>query len=219
MEDFCVLLGLRPSAKYETTWERIGKAVRTHIPPERRYETFRQLTAILLLTYALRNADCHAKNLALLYTSRDDVHLSPAYDFVTTCIYPGYQNNPPGIGFMGKKTWLPGKNLINFISSTFGIPARDQTALVEQISDAIADTAPKVKQSIKEVPGFRDTGKYMLRAWNEGVSCLRDRRIYAIGKWKGADSFEGISDPPKLQNKREIIGRSPLLGRHSKPRK
>ena len=39
MEDFCSLLGLRPAAKYETTWERIAKAVRDHVPGSRRYET------------------------------------------------------------------------------------------------------------------------------------------------------------------------------------
>jgi serine/threonine-protein kinase HipA len=27
MEDFYALLGLRPAAKYETTWERIARAV------------------------------------------------------------------------------------------------------------------------------------------------------------------------------------------------
>src|SRR5271155_1997825 len=117
MEDFCALLGLRPAQKYETTWERIARAVRDHVPGGRRYETFRALAAILLLTYALRNADCHAKNLALLYTSRADAHLSPAYDFLTTCVYAGYQHNPPGIGFLGKKTWTPGKNLMKFVTS------------------------------------------------------------------------------------------------------
>lgn len=32
MEDFCALIGMKPSAKYETTWERIAKAVRDHVP-------------------------------------------------------------------------------------------------------------------------------------------------------------------------------------------
>ena len=41
------------------------------MPGGDQYGTFQKLTAILLLTYALRNADCHSKNLALLYTSRD----------------------------------------------------------------------------------------------------------------------------------------------------
>ena len=121
MEDFCALLGLRPAAKYDTTWERIARAVRDHVPGDRRLDTFRQLALTLLLTYALRNADCHAKNLALLYTSRADAHLSPTYDMLTTSVYAGFQHNPPAIEFMGKKTWMPGKNLQKFIAATFGI--------------------------------------------------------------------------------------------------
>lgn len=38
MEDFCSLLGLRPAAKYDTTWARIAKAVRDHVPGARRLD-------------------------------------------------------------------------------------------------------------------------------------------------------------------------------------
>jgi len=48
---------------------------------------------------------------SVLTCSRADVRLSPAYDMLTTAVYVGYQHNPPGIGFMGKKTWTPGKTL------------------------------------------------------------------------------------------------------------
>lgn len=216
MEDFCALLGLRPAAKYETTWERIARAVRDHVPGGRQYETFRHLTAILLLTYALRNADCHAKNIAMLYTSRADAYLSPAYDFLTTSVYAGYQLNPPGIGFLGKKTWTPGKNLMTFVTGTFGVSAREQSIILESISDSIAETVPLVREKIAEHPGFRDIGKRMLLAWQEGTTGLRDRRVYAAGDWPANRVFEGISDPPKLEAPRSVVGRSPLLSDRSK---
>jgi serine/threonine-protein kinase HipA len=212
MEDFCSLLGLRPAAKYDTTWERIAKAVRDHVPGTQRLKTFRQLTTTLLLTYALRNADCHAKNLALLYTSRADVHLSPTYDMLTTSVYAGFQHNPPGIEFMGKKTWLPGKNLQKFIAATFGIPPKEQQHLVQAISDAVADVGREVRQAMTEHPGFEEVGKRMLLAWAEGVRGLRDDRVYAVGDWVAGEEFEGISAPPKLTAEKNKIGRSPLLG-------
>lgn len=213
MEDFCALLGLRPSAKYETTWERIIKAVRDHVPAAARRDTHRQLVTILLLTYALRNADCHAKNIALLYTSRADVRLSPAYDMLTTAVYAGYQHNPPAIGFMGKKTWEPGKNLQKFILAHFGIEAKLQAEIIEAIGDAIADTAPQVREAMKEHPEFVDIGKRMLIAWHDGVSSLRDKRMYALGAWKPGKAMTGFSDPPKLESGKAVIGRSELLGR------
>lgn len=214
MEDFCALLGLRPAQKYETTWERIARAVRDQVPGNRQYETFRRLAAILLLTYALRNADCHAKNIALLYTSRADAHLSPAYDFLTTSVYPGYQHNPAGISFGGKKTWTPGKNLSKFIAGTFGIPLREQSEMVEHISDSVADAVPLVRGKMSELPEFRDTGKRMLLAWQEGVNSLRDRRMYFVGDWPANKKFEGISDAPRLESPSSVVGHSPLLAIH-----
>lgn len=38
-----MMLGLRPAAKYDTTWERIARAVRDHVPGPQRLQTYRQL--------------------------------------------------------------------------------------------------------------------------------------------------------------------------------
>jgi serine/threonine-protein kinase HipA len=63
-------MGLRPAAMYETTWERIARAVRDHVPGATQLEAFRQLATTLLLTYALRNADCHANRLLQRVSTR-----------------------------------------------------------------------------------------------------------------------------------------------------
>jgi serine/threonine-protein kinase HipA len=211
LEDFCALLGLRPEHKYETTWERIAKAVRDHVDGRYQHETFQKLAAMLLMTYAMRNSDCHAKNLALLYTSREDARLAPVYDFFTTSVYTGYRDNPPGIMFGGRKTWLPGKTLSKLITATFNIPDREQKEMVERISDAVADIAPAVREMMNRHAGFKDTGKRMLATWNDGVNHLRDSQMYALNPWKSSAAFKGISDPPKLENPRTVVGRSELL--------
>ena len=200
MEDFCSLLGLRPAAKYNTTWERIAKAVRDHVPGPQRLTTFRQLSTTLLLTYALRNADCHAKNLALLYTNRADVHLSPTFDMLTTSVYDGFVHNPPGIEFMGKKTWRPGKHLQKFIAVTFGIPLKEQQHMVQAISDAVADVGREVRHAMSAHPGFEDIGQRMLLAWSEGIQGLRDERVYAVGDWVAGDAFVGLTPSTKMGN-------------------
>jgi serine/threonine-protein kinase HipA len=213
MEDFCALLGLRPAAKYETTWERIAKAVRDHVPVANRPTTFREMATLLLLTYALRNADCHAKNVALLYTRHDDVHLAPAYDMITTAAYPDYQRNPPAIAFMGKKTWEPGKSLHTFITTTFGLPMREQVEIVDQVASAMAEVGPLVREAMQQHPGFVDIGKRMLLAWQEGIAGLRDKRIYASGPMALGEAFTGFSDPEPTRPKQAVVGRSDLLGR------
>jgi len=219
MEDFCVLLGLRPAAKYDTTWERVAKAVRDHVPGALQHESFRQLANTLLLTFALRNADCHAKNLSLVYTSRADARLSPLYDMVTTCVYPGYQHNPPGISVLGRKTWSPGKSLSQFIAACFGVAMREQVRMVEAISDAVSDTAPEVRSAMMRYPGFRDIGKHMLIAWRNGVGSLRNRRVYSMGEWMPGEAFAGFSDPPKLERNHTVVGESEGLAKRSRSTK
>lgn len=212
MEDFCALLGMRPAAKYETTWERIAKAVRDHVPGTGQLDTFRQLATTLLLTYALRNADCHSKNVALRYTSRADVRLAPVYDMLTTSVYAGYQHSPPGIAFMGKKTWMPGKSLQKFIVATFGIAVKEQREIVEVIGQAVSEVAPLVRAAMGAHSAFADIGKRMLQAWQEGIDGLRDERVYALGGISLGDAFSGFSNPPKLVTRKSAVGRSELLG-------
>jgi serine/threonine-protein kinase HipA len=167
----------------------------------------------------MRNSDCHSKNLALLYTSREDARLAPVYDFFTTSVYTGYRDNPPGIMFGGRKTWLPGKTLSKFITATFNISDREQKEMVERISDAVADTAPAVREMMNRHAGFKDTGKRMLATWNDGVNHLRDSRMYALSPWKSSAAFKGISDPPKLENPRTVVGRSELLAHRGRKTK
>jgi hypothetical protein len=37
-----------------------------------------------------------------------------------------------------------------------------------------------------------------------------------VGEWPANRAFEGISDPPKLEMPRSVVGRSPLLSDRSK---
>jgi len=87
--------------------------------------------------------------------------------------------------------------------------------MVERISDSVADVVPLIGNKISDLSEFRDTGKRMLLAWQEGVSGLRDRRVYSVGDWPAGIVFEGVSDAPRLKSPRSVVGRSPLLGGRS----
>lgn len=210
MEDFCALLGMRPGEKYMTTWERIAKAVRDHVRGPGRQQALQHLATQLLLTHALRNADCHAKNIALLYTGRDDAHVTPVYDMLTTAAYPDYARNPPAISLGGRKTWEPGKVLERTLLSVFNVTARDQRAIVEQISQAIEDIAPAVREAMAQHEGFHEIGKRMLLAWQQGMQTLLGKQVYNMGSAVRGESFHGLSDPEPGNPRRDVIGRSDL---------
>ena len=111
LEDACGLLGLPPHEKYATTTERVWNATRAYIPGERLREQREHFGWHILANYVVRNADCHAKNIALYYTSRADVAFTPVYDLVTTQAYPRFAANPPGLSVGGRQIWTPGRTL------------------------------------------------------------------------------------------------------------
>jgi serine/threonine-protein kinase HipA len=135
-------------------------------------------------------------------------------------VYPGYQDNRPGISFLGKKTWAPGKNLERFITSVFGVPARAHIKIVEAICDAISDAGPRARAAMVQHPAFEDIGNRTLLAWNGGIEGLRGQRVYAMPAWKPDNAFDGFSDPPKIVSPRRVVGRSEELARRaSRPKK
>ena len=84
--------------------------------------------------------------------------------------------------------------------------------MIESICEAITDTAPHVHEAIRQHAGFRDLGKHMLLAWDEGIQTLRDKRHYSLSQPQNENLLEGISSPQKLVNPKTIIGQSEGLG-------
>ena len=215
MEDLCSLLLLRPENKYESTWERVVNRINdTVVNTVRRYAALSQLADLLLLTYALRNADCHTKNIALLYASRDDVRLAPVYDMLTINVYDDYAKNPPGMSLGGRSKWMPGKTLETFLQVRCGIKPEEARHRVERICEAMVAVTPQVVEATQQHPHFREIGKRMLHAWNDGMNSLHLKKTWSLPSLDSAIEQARFSDPlPMKPTPREKVGRSPLLGK------
>ena len=215
MEDLCSLLSLRPEEKYQSTWERVVGRIKDVVTmPARQNAALSQLADLLLLTYALRNADCHTKNIALLYTSRASIALAPVYDMLTTTVYDDYANNPPAMPVEGRSTWMPGKALERFLQTRCSIMPAQTRERVERICEAIVGVTPQVVKAARRYPGFQETGKRMLHVWNDGINSLRLQKTWSLPSLEGAIKRARFSDvKPAVPAPREKIGRSPLLGR------
>lgn len=220
MEDLCSLLTLRPEQKYESTWERIVGRIKDVTPqPEQQNAALSHLADLLLLTYALRNADCHTKNVALLYSSRDRIELAPVYDMLTITVYDDYAKNPPGMPVDGRSTWMPGKALERFLQMRCNVMPAQTLERVERICEAVVQVTPQVVAAAAHYPAFQETGKRMLHAWNDGMNSLRLQKTWSLPSLDKTIAAAKFSEPkPGTPTKPEKIGRSPLLGqRWSQP--
>jgi serine/threonine-protein kinase HipA len=169
VEDFCALKGLDPASKYSGSLEDLAKLLLTYVRGELQGENARKLYTLLLLNYAVRNADAHLKNFALTYTSAADVALSPVYDIVTVTVYPEHADDIPGLTVAGKKVWRAGKFLRQYGATRLSLTATQMNRCIEGVQAAITETASKVGELADAYPEFREIGKRMLTEWEQGA--------------------------------------------------
>lgn len=218
-EDCCSLLGLSPEDKYNSTWERIARLTAEFVPHASLPRARDQLALTLLLSYALGNADCHTKNVALLYSNRSDVRLAPIYDMLTTLAYDTYAANPPGMFVGGRKSWDPGKTLWLYLQQTLGFDPPRQRELVDRVCDAVADTFPELVHHARNTPGFGPVASRIAHEWAMGIERLRDRTSVTVPDLIKTAQTAGLTPLPAKRPIPERVGESQLLGRRRRPRR
>ncbi|MDE1184099.1 type II toxin-antitoxin system HipA family toxin [Paraburkholderia sp.] len=219
VEDMCGLLGLPPHEKYNASTERLLNAARAYLVNRdtmRKHLT--QLGWHLLTNYVVRNADCHTKNIALLYSNIDDVAFTPVYDIVTTQAYPRFAANPPGLSVDGRKTWVAGKALERFFNARMGIAPRQYAQMVDALCESAVSVGHEMIEAARNEPAWRDVAKQMLHAWNDGMNALRHRHKSDAPASSLMPAIEaaGFSDAQPAERARDVIGRSPLLATRGK---
>ncbi|MET0964287.1 MAG: HipA domain-containing protein [Noviherbaspirillum sp.] len=158
------------------------------------------------------NANCHAKNLALLYSGTDDVRLAPICDMLSIRAYDRYAANPPGMYLDGRKSWTPGKPLWRYLQQFLQIDPARQRELVDTVCSATASVFPELLHQMKHMPGFSDTGARIAWEWNEGMKRFGDRLTVTVPDFVGAAVAAGGATPvPPVRQAPELIGESPLL--------
>ena len=170
LEDFCALMGLPPSRKYETTLEAIARHLRIHCTPSELMESSTRLIEMNVLNLVVRNADAHAKNYAMLYSSKENAILAPVYDVLTVSAYPEYAQNPYGLSIGGRKAWNLRKELERLAVEHLNLPKATVADAIEKIAAAMGKVMPMIGQRADEFPEFREVGKRMIRLWQEGFA-------------------------------------------------
>jgi serine/threonine-protein kinase HipA len=168
-EDMCVLQGLGADEKYDSTYERIARAIVRYVSSQHRDEAMKTFFKSLVLSVAVRNGDAHLKNYGILYgnPTEGDIRLAPIYDVVTTAAY--IPRDIPALSLGGAKKWWDAKALHKFGVAHCGLSQGVIREIFDQVTGAVGDTRVDVRRHSNDCPAFRETAEKMLMAWETGL--------------------------------------------------
>jgi serine/threonine-protein kinase HipA len=136
MEDFCSVLDVPTSAKYDGTMERVARAIRPlSTSPD---EDVLLLLKRSLFAWLIADGDMHLKNMALLKiaepgsTRFSSVRMAPLYDAVTTRVFPRLERDRLALKMNGKDDRLRRSDFKSF-ASTAGLRASDADAVIDEL--------------------------------------------------------------------------------------
>ncbi|MFZ4536112.1 type II toxin-antitoxin system HipA family toxin [Propionivibrio sp.] len=173
VEDFCSLQGNDPESKYDGSLENIAARLKDYVPPKHFFENATRLFKLLLLNYAIHNADAHLKNFALTYTSLADVALAPVYDILTVTAFPTYATNIPGLTLEGKKVWACGKSLHKYAAQRLQLSPTVRADALYRVTDALQNTFKDIQVYAEKYPFFRPAAKRMMDEWEKGIAGIQ----------------------------------------------
>ncbi len=165
LEDLCSVLDLPTSAKYDSTMERIVRAVRP-------ISTASEEDVLIILRRAvfawfIADGDMHLKNLALLKIAEPgeeafrSVRMAPLYDAVTTRIFPGLKHDHMALKLNGKDDQLRAKDFRTFARTVRLNAAAADVAIEDMLGQvgqavgriylpSLAEYAPNGKQMAEQ---------------------------------------------------------------------
>src|SRR5271170_3156760 len=162
LEDLCSVLDLPASAKYDSTMERIVRAVRPiSTAPE---DDVMIILKRAVFAWLIADGDMHLKNLAMLKIAEPDddafrsIHIAPLYDAVTTRIFPGLKHDHMALKLNGKDDRLHAKDFRTF-SRTARLTATDADAAIDNMIGQVGQAVDRI--SLPALAEYGPNGKKM----------------------------------------------------------
>lgn len=136
LEDFCSVLELPTTAKYDGTIERIARgARRLSTAPE---EDVAAIVRRALFAWLIADGDMHLKNIALLKIAEpgevkfSSVRMAPMYDAVTTRVFPNLTHDRMALKLNGKDDKLRRSDFRN-LAAMAGVKAADADDAIDAL--------------------------------------------------------------------------------------
>lgn len=147
MEDFCSILDLPTSAKYDGTIERMARRLR--LLSTNPIADLEILFRRALFAWFIADGDMHLKNLALLKIAEPGsrqfatVRFAPLYDAVTTRVFPGVAGDRMALKLNGKDDRLTRQDFLT-LAQIIDLPAARAEASMSELAIRLADGAPGI---------------------------------------------------------------------------
>ena len=173
LEDFCSILDLPASAKYDGTIERMARGLRplSTDPAADLDILFRRA----VFAWLIADGDMHLKNLALLKTAGAGakaftaVRFAPLYDAVTTRVFPGLGSDRMALKLNGKDDRLNGQDFLA-LARTIGLTAGGVEVAVADLAARLAARAVTLR-----LPDFADQSEAAKATQDKVIAIVRER--------------------------------------------
>ncbi|WGL60043.1 HipA domain-containing protein [Pigmentibacter sp. JX0631] len=131
-EDLCQLSEMLTEQKYKSTAEKTAKVIKKFVtfPGDELLKYFE----VTLFSFIIGNADMHLKNFSLMTNEKGIVHLSPAYDLISTRLLIPIQddNEELVLSVNGKKSNIKRKDF-EFLANNIGIKEKSFHFILKNI--------------------------------------------------------------------------------------
>ena len=173
MEDFCSILDLPASAKYDGTIERMARSLRSLSadPASDLDILFRRAVFAWLIAYS----DMHLKNLAVLKVAEvnakafTSVRFAPLYDAVTTRVFPGLGSVRMALKLNGNYDRLTRQDFLA-LARTIGVSAGDAETAIADLTARVADLAQGL-----QLPAFAAEAEAAKTARDKVTALVQER--------------------------------------------
>lgn len=178
MEDFCSILDLPTSAKYDGIIERMARSLRplSTDPGADLNILFRRA----VFAWLIADGDMHLKNLAVLKTAQTgaktfaNVRFAPLYDAVTTRVFPGFGGDRMALKLNGKDDHLTRQDFLA-LARSMGLSVKNAEAGIDTLTAQITERLETL-----QLPAF--AGAFDgARAVREKVVAITAARCEALG--------------------------------------
>jgi len=146
-EDMCVLMGKQRDDKYEGTYEKIAKTIKTFVSNKHKKDSLINFFKLIVINFLVKNGDAHLKNFGLLYDDIDNIKLAPAYDVVSTTVY--IKDDIPALYLLGSKKWWDKEFLLKFGMQSCDLTNKEVNSCFKECQISLENVLGEIKQRIQ----------------------------------------------------------------------